>query len=66
MGERIDPEKMPDCPACGAAGSLRLETRIEAKEIGTFSVAGSQMKVVASEVIWLVCDSCKIEAKGHR
>lgn len=55
---------LPPCPACG--GELRLEERFEAKEIGTFSIAGAQPKVVAKAVFWIVCDACKIEAKGHR
>ncbi len=56
---------LPPCPACGAE-ALRFVTRLRAKEIGTFSIAGAQPKVVATEVVYLVCDSCKVEAEGHR
>ena len=53
------------CPACGAM-ALRIEERLTAAEIGTFSLAGQAMKVSASLVPWLVCDGCGIEAKGKR
>jgi hypothetical protein len=51
------------CPGCGAK-ALRIEQRITGKPIGTFSLAGAQMKVSATVKWWLVCDGCGIEAEG--
>ncbi len=56
---------MPPCPACGA-DALRIETRLRAKSVGSFSVAGATVKFPVTEVPFLVCDSCGIEAEGHR
>lgn len=56
---------MPVCPACGA-DELAFETRLEAKEVGTFSLAGKAMKFPVIEAVWLVCRGCKAEARGHR
>jgi len=53
------------CPECGAL-ALRIETRLETREVGTFSLAGQVMKFSASWVPWLVCDGCGIEARGER
>jgi uncharacterized paraquat-inducible protein A len=53
------------CPRCGVK-ALRIEMRLTAKRIGSFSLAGAQMKVVATEVPWLVCGVCGIEAEGTR
>ena len=43
------------CPGCGEVGSLGVELRLVAKPIGSFSLAGAQMKVSAREVPHLVC-----------
>ncbi len=53
------------CPACGAL-ALRIESRLAIRQIGTFSLAGQQMKFSADQVPWLVCGSCGVEAEGHR
>jgi hypothetical protein len=50
---------------CGCGkNSPRVEWRLEAKPIGTFSLAGQQMKVTATEWPWLVCDGCGRESRG--
>jgi hypothetical protein len=54
---------LPPCPACGG-DRLRLERRLRAKEVGTFSVAGSQLKFPAVEVLWLVCGECGVESEA--
>jgi hypothetical protein len=43
------------CPDCGVTGSIELTTRLVAKPIGTFSLAGAQMKVSAVETPVLAC-----------
>jgi hypothetical protein len=53
------------CPGCGER-QLAIEMRITAKPIGSFSIGGSQPKVVAREVPWLVCAACGIEAEGKQ
>ena len=53
------------CPLCGVA-ALRVEERLRAKPVGSFSLAGGQMKVVAERVLWLVCGACGIEVEGRR
>lgn len=53
------------CPACGA-DALRIEYRLRAKPLGTYSLAGAQPKVAAENWPWLVCDSCGIEAEGKQ
>lgn len=64
-GPVLQTDEMPPCPNCGA-DELRIEMRLRAKPIGTFSIAGASPKVVATEVPWLVCGGCGVEAEGHR
>jgi hypothetical protein len=47
----IAPEELDSvtCPNCGDTG-LVLETRLKAQELGTYSVAGTQMKISAGYV----------------
>lgn len=59
-----DIEQTP-CPQCGLK-ALTIEWRLEAKATGTYSLAGAQPKVAATEVPWVVCWSCGVEAKGQR
>ena len=51
------------CPACGVK-ALRIEWRMTAHPVGTFSLAGAQTKFAASEKPWLVCGNCGVEAEG--
>jgi len=53
------------CPGCGVK-ALAIEWRLETKPLGTYSLAGQQLKVSANEVPWVVCSSCGVEAKGKR
>ena len=53
------------CPSCGVKG-LRIEYRLTAKPLGSFSLAGAQMKVSAVRVPWLICGTCGVEAEGKR
>jgi hypothetical protein len=55
---------MRACPACHA-GPLQLTQTLAAKPIGTFSLAGAQMKVSAEQLWKLACPSCSWYAVGH-
>lgn len=56
------------CKYCGPDHPLRIEMRevLEAKPIGTFSLAGAQMKFSAIRREWpyAICDNCGRESKG--
>lgn len=57
------------CPGCEQK-ALRVELRpeLQARPIGSFSLAGQQMKfsAVKAQVPWLVCGNCGAEARGKR
>lgn len=53
------------CKYCGTSGKVRLEMRLVAKELGTFSLAGAQPKVSAYRWPWAVCDACGHESRGQ-
>ena len=53
------------CPGCYAKGTLKIISRLQAKPIGEFSLAGNQMKVSAREVPVLVCRACEHEVVGR-
>lgn len=56
------------CPECHKEGVLRVEIRerIVARPIGTYSLAGNQLKVSANKVPWpyLACTECGYEEAG--
>lgn len=54
------------CKYCGPDAPLRIEYRLVAKPIGTFSLSGVQAKVSAVEWPFAVCDSCGRESRGKR
>jgi len=64
-GAPVDLAAVP-CPNCRRVGTLELEMRMEAKGLGTYSIAGVQPKLVASEVPYLVCGECSIAIRGKR
>jgi hypothetical protein len=49
------------CPDCKTVGSLELTTRLHARPIGSFSLAGQQMKVSAVTVHVLACTAGNCE-----
>lgn len=51
------------CKYCNHQG-LRIEWRLKAKPLGTWSLAGMQDKVVAQKWPWCICDNCKHESEG--
>jgi len=49
------------CPVCGEAGGMGVRERLVARPIGSFSLAGAQMKVSANwrwEYRCSLCDAC--------
>ena len=52
------------CPGCGHEG-LRIEWRLAARPVGSYSLSGAQMKVSATRKPVLICDGCGAEAEGH-
>lgn len=53
------------CPGCGMRGSLKMAIEIMAKPIGTYSLAGQQMKVSAVEAPVLRCALCEMHIVGR-
>ena len=51
------------CPSCGAY-RIRILHELEVRPIGTFSLAGAQMKVSAIIVPVLKCDNCGLTLRG--
>lgn len=51
------------CPGCQAS-TLTVEYRLRAQPLGTFSLAGQQLKFSALEWPWVVCPGCGAEAEG--
>lgn len=66
MTESIDDRlaRVP-CPRCGEL-TLRLETRLEARPLGTWSLAGAQPKTSVVEWPYAVCvtDDCDFERRA--
>lgn len=52
------------CPVCATPNSLRMTEVMKADDIGTYSVAGAQMKFTASPHIEISCDNCEWLAYG--
>lgn len=53
-----------DCPVCGKK-TLALEMRLEARDIGTFSLSGQQMKFSCREWPYVVCGNCGVSGRVH-
>lgn len=52
------------CKYCGSKDTW-VERRMEGKQIGTFSLAGAQMKFSVHTWPWAVCGGCGHESKGR-
>lgn len=61
---KVDDLANTPCPVCGKK-TLELEMRLEAAELGTFSLAGHQMKFSAREWPYLVCRNCGVDARSE-
>lgn len=54
------------CPSCSApAGSLTIADELVVKPLGTFSIAGAQMKVTAATLPVLNCSACGLSVIGR-
>lgn len=51
------------CPACGQT-TLSIEERFEPKPVGTWSLAGAQMKLTGKMWPYVRCSNCGVEARG--
>jgi hypothetical protein len=51
------------CPRCGTP-ALHIEERLTVKRPGTYSLAGVQTKVAATQSVYLVCRACGAEVEG--
>lgn len=60
-------QEYPDveCKYCGHKG-IRVEWRLEAKPVGTWSLAGVQKKCLAGEWPYAICNGCGHESRGQR
>lgn len=54
-----------NCPNCGAENTVTIRPGLSAKQIGTFSLAGAQMKFSANEVAIAECSSCDLKVFGR-
>lgn len=63
-GDHSDPEL--DCKYCGGVAKIVWRKKLFTKPFGTFSIAGAQLKTIASEVDWpwAVCTKCGHESEG--
>ena len=54
------------CPSCLAPpGCLTIDIEMVAKPLGTFSIAGAQMKVTAAMLPVLNCTACGLRIVGR-
>ncbi len=63
MREKIELDR--PCPRCAESGGLRIELRLVAKPIGSFSLSGAQMKFSVQERVALVCGRCGLDLLGE-
>lgn len=53
------------CPDCGQTGGLTIGTRLVARPLGTWSLAGAQMKTSARTMAELACSRCGMSRVGR-
>lgn len=56
---------MKPCPECGAAGTVALRPALIVQPLGSFSLAGVQLKVSAREGWELACSACAFRVLGQ-
>lgn len=56
---------MKPCPKCGAAGTVALRPALIVQPLGSFSLAGVQLKVSAREGWELACSACAFRVLGQ-
>lgn len=52
------------CPNCGQQGGLTIGPRLEARPLGTWSLAGAQLKTSAVQRLGLGCTLCGMLVLG--
>lgn len=53
------------CPVCRCFGTLRIERGFRTASVGTYSLAGAQLKVAAVEAPRLCCSECGLDVLGE-
>jgi len=53
------------CPKCAAENTVIVRCGLRARPIGTFSLAGAQMKFSVYEVAIATCTECDLHLVGH-
>lgn len=53
------------CPKCGTENTVEVRRGLQARPIGSFSLAGNQMKFSAREVAIATCTACDLHLVGH-
>jgi hypothetical protein len=53
------------CPNCEATNTVTITRGLSARQLGTFSLTGAQMKVSANTVAFADCTSCGLHVVGH-
>jgi len=53
------------CPSCGTVGSMRIDQALQARPVGSFSLAGYMTKFTAQSVPILRCRECPLEVTGR-
>lgn len=53
------------CPTCKVVGKMRIDLKLTAKPLGTFSLSGSQLEFSPNEIPVLHCDACGLEVEGN-
>jgi predicted RNA-binding Zn-ribbon protein involved in translation (DUF1610 family) len=56
---------MSRCPKCGAQDTVEIKRGFKARPLGSFSLAGNQLKFSANEVAIATCTSCDLHVVGH-
>ena len=62
---RLEKELKVPCPECEFSGKLGIYRTLYAKPVGSFSLAGAQLKVSAYEVPILACGHCGLKLVGQ-
>lgn len=52
------------CPACGESGGLTIGRGLQARPLGSWSLAGAMLKTSAREVAVLACGGCGMRLTG--
>lgn len=52
------------CPLCAETG-LEIHEMLISVPLGFYSISGNQGKVIAKQVLFLYCPSCKARARGE-